>query len=59
LDRHLSMKMKEIRPLHLDINVGTKEQIRDFASKNKNKFTLRFYDNRPMRRLTSLFTRGT
>jgi len=51
--------MKEIRPLHLDITLGTKEQVKEFALAQKHKFSLRFYDNRPMRRLTSLFTRGT
>ena len=48
-------RVKEIRPLHLD----TKESaaLKEFYKKTKSKLNLRFYDNRPLKRLSSLFTR--
>jgi len=51
------MRVKEIRPLHVDLmkELELKEHFKKFG----RRLNLRFYDNNPLRRLTSLFTRGT
>ena len=33
--------------------------VKEYFKKTKNKYNLRFYDNRPLKRLSSLFTRET
>ena len=58
LEKHVrSLKVKEIRPLHLD--TMNADQLKDYFKKSKQNFNLRYYDNRPLKRLSSLFTRGT
>ena len=51
------VRLKEIRPLHLDA-MSTSE-MKEFYRQSKSRFNLRFYDNRPLKRLSSLFTRET
>ena len=58
LDKHIQgMKVKDIRPLHLNVMDNTK--VKQLFKDAKNRFNLRFHDNKPLRRLTSLFSRGT
>ncbi len=59
LEKHLKMKLKEIRPLHLDDKLETKAQVLNLVKSAKRKHTLRFYDNRPLKRFTGLFSRST
>ena len=33
LEKHLTMKMKEIRPLHLDVTLGTKDLVKEFCQR--------------------------
>ena len=58
LEKHVkSLKVKEIRPLHLD--AMDNDKLKDYFKKSKNNFCLKYYDNRPLKRLSSLFTRST
>jgi hypothetical protein len=52
-----TMRVKEIRPLHVDLMKET--ELKEHFKKFGRRLNLRFYDNNPLRRLTSLFTRGT
>jgi len=51
------MKVKEIRPLHIDLMKDA--DLTEHFKKHGRRLNLRFYDNNPLRRLSSLFTRGT
>lgn len=51
------MRVKEIRPLHVDLM--KEEEMKEHFKKYGRRLNLRFYDNNPLRRLTSLFTRST
>ena len=53
------MKLKEIRPLHLDDILDNLKDVASLARAAKRKHTLRFYDNRPLKRFTRLFSRNT
>lgn len=53
------MKLKEIRPLHLDDKLQSMQDVKNKAKVAKQRHVLRFYDNRPLKRLTSLLLRTT
>jgi hypothetical protein len=59
LQQSLEMKLKEIRPLHLDDKLGTHEDREKFYNQYKKSRLLKFYDNKPLQRMTSLFLRPT